>query len=167
MNAPGAGTGVGFRPVRESGRPGDRDGVSADGLLLRTYNRRYAQVIGRAAPAPGRPAAACSSREELGVSTEQLAHLADEADDARLRALVSETPVSAREHREAERHAEAMRRHRADVADEIARLETNRTNCSTAFWQSRAQLDDVRADHPRRARLVNDDDRKERWPPAS
>lgn len=55
---------------------------------------------------------------------EQLVHLADAADDARLRSLVSETPVSDREHREAARHAESMRAHRTVVADEIARLET-------------------------------------------
>ncbi len=63
-------------------------------------------------------------REELQVADEQLLHLADAADDARLRSLVSETPVSDREHREAARHAEAMRSHRASVADEIQRLET-------------------------------------------
>lgn len=62
-------------------------------------------------------------RDELVVADEQLLHLADAADDARLRALVSETPVSDREHREAARHAEAMRAHRAAVADEIQRLE--------------------------------------------
>jgi hypothetical protein len=63
-------------------------------------------------------------RAELEVSSEQLAHLADAADDARLRALVSETPVSERDHTEAERHADAMRRHWSSVADEITRLET-------------------------------------------
>lgn len=57
------------------------------------------------------------------MADEQLLHLADAADDARLRALVSETPVSDREHREAARHAEAMRSHRAAVAGEIQRLE--------------------------------------------
>jgi hypothetical protein len=62
-------------------------------------------------------------REELSVSDEQLLHLAGEADDARLRALVSETPVSDREHQDAQRHADAMARHRAQVAEEIARLE--------------------------------------------
>lgn len=63
-------------------------------------------------------------RDELGVADEQLVHLADAADDARLRALVSETPVAGREHHEASRHAEAMRSHRESVAAEIARLET-------------------------------------------
>lgn len=62
-------------------------------------------------------------REELTVSDEQLAHLADAADDARLRSLVSETPLADREHQDAQRHAEAMQRHRAEVAEAIARLE--------------------------------------------
>ena len=46
---------------------------------------------------------------------EQLAALADEADDARMRALVAETPLADREHREAQRHADAMARRRAEV----------------------------------------------------
>lgn len=62
-------------------------------------------------------------RAELAVSDEQMAVLADAADDARLRALVSETPVAGREHHEAQRHAEAMARHRAELAAEITRLE--------------------------------------------
>lgn len=62
-------------------------------------------------------------RQELLVSDEQLAQLAEQADDARLRALVSETPIAEQEHREAQRHAEAMSRHRADVQAEIDRLE--------------------------------------------
>lgn len=62
-------------------------------------------------------------RDELRVADEQLARLADDADDARLRALVSETPLADRDHRDAERHAEAMRRHHAAVAAEIAELE--------------------------------------------
>ena len=62
-------------------------------------------------------------REELSVSDEQLGHLAEAADDARLRALVSETPLADREHQDAQRHADAMHRHRADVLDQISRLE--------------------------------------------
>ena len=75
--------------------------------------RRLTQVAGRLR----------QLRAELEVSAEQLAHLADAADDARLRALVSETPVADVDHRQAERHAEAMRRHREAVLDEIAKLE--------------------------------------------
>ena len=62
-------------------------------------------------------------RTDLRVAEEQLLHFASEADDARLRALVSETPLSDREHRDAERHAKAMRRHRDELVDELARLE--------------------------------------------
>ena len=62
-------------------------------------------------------------REDLRVADEQLRHFADEADDARLRSLVSETPLAGREHRVADRHAAAMRRHRDEVAGDIATLE--------------------------------------------
>ena len=62
-------------------------------------------------------------RQELAVSDEQLRQLAEEADDARLRSLVSETPLSEREHRDARRHADAMLRHRGDVQSSIERLE--------------------------------------------
>ena len=72
-------------------------------------------------------------REELQVVDEQLLHLAEAADDARLRALVSETPVSDREHREASRHAEAMRSHRTSVATEIARLEAQQDELLDRF----------------------------------
>jgi hypothetical protein len=62
-------------------------------------------------------------REELTVTDEQLAQLTDVAEDARLRALVSETPLAGEDHRQAERHAETIRRHRARVVDEITGLE--------------------------------------------
>jgi hypothetical protein len=62
-------------------------------------------------------------RVELAVADEQLAHLADDADEARLRALVSETPLAEQEHHEAERHADAMRRHRDALAAEVRQLE--------------------------------------------
>lgn len=62
-------------------------------------------------------------RDELATSDEQLGHLAEVADDARLRSLVSETPIADREHKDAQRHADAMQRHRAEVLDQIIRLE--------------------------------------------
>ena len=62
-------------------------------------------------------------REELNVTDEQLVMLADAADDARIRSLVSETPLADREHRDAQRHADAMSKHRAEVAANIERLE--------------------------------------------
>jgi chromosome segregation ATPase len=62
-------------------------------------------------------------RADLEVADEQLAHLDEEADDARLRSLVSETPLAGREHREAQRHADAMRRHHHDLQTQIAAIE--------------------------------------------
>jgi hypothetical protein len=62
-------------------------------------------------------------RAELATSEEQLVQLVEEADDARLRALVSETPLAEKESREAQKHAEAMIRHRTKVTSEIAELE--------------------------------------------
>ncbi len=51
-------------------------------------------------------------RDDLRESDEQSRQLSDEADDARIRALVSETPLAEREHRQAERHSDRLRRHR-------------------------------------------------------
>ena len=62
-------------------------------------------------------------RADLAVAEEQLAHLTADAEDARVRSLVSETAQSGSFHRDAERHARAMERHRDDVMADIARLE--------------------------------------------
>ncbi len=62
-------------------------------------------------------------RSELAVIDEQLAALADAADESRLRAMVSETPLAGREHAEARKHAEAMASHRQQVVASIAKLE--------------------------------------------
>jgi hypothetical protein len=64
-----------------------------------------------------------SLREELRVIDEQLLHLADEADDRRIRSLVSETPIADVEFREALRHADAMTARRTEVCEAIERLE--------------------------------------------
>ena len=63
------------------------------------------------------------AREELVVLDEQLTVFADTADDTRLRALVSETPLANKEHQEAQRHADAMARSRAALLATIAELE--------------------------------------------
>jgi hypothetical protein len=63
------------------------------------------------------------AREELAVIDEQLAALADAADETRLRSLVSETPIAEVEHRDAQRHADAMARSRATVLQSITDLE--------------------------------------------
>ena len=61
-------------------------------------------------------------RAELEVVDEQLASLAEAADDARLRALVSETPLADHEHHEAQKHADAMARWRDEVVASISEL---------------------------------------------
>jgi chaperonin cofactor prefoldin len=58
--------------------------------------------------------------EELAVVDEQLQALSDAADDARIRSLVSETPLAHKEYTEAQRHADAMARSRATLAADIA-----------------------------------------------
>jgi hypothetical protein len=63
-------------------------------------------------------------RASLAVAEEQLEHLAAEAEDKGLKALVSETPGADLEYREARRHADAMVRHRDAVKASISELET-------------------------------------------
>jgi hypothetical protein len=64
-----------------------------------------------------------SLRAQLVLLDEQWAHLSDEADTARLHALVSETPISERTHHWAARHAEVMGQQRTQVADRLGQLE--------------------------------------------
>ena len=63
------------------------------------------------------------ARAELAVIDEQLAALAEAADETRVRALVSETPLADREHDEAQRHADAMARSRVSVLTTISELQ--------------------------------------------
>lgn len=63
------------------------------------------------------------AREEHRISVEQLEHLAAEAEDARMRSMVSETPLATQEHIEASRHAEKMQKHHDDLALRITTLE--------------------------------------------
>ena len=63
-----------------------------------------------------------SAREELALVDEQLEAFAEAADEARVRSLVSETPLAQREFTEAQRHADAMARTRQALADRVAEL---------------------------------------------
>ncbi len=63
------------------------------------------------------------AREDLAVLDEQLAVVTEEADEARVRSLVSETPLAAHEHSEAARHFDAMSRARAALAVTVVDLE--------------------------------------------
>lgn len=64
-----------------------------------------------------------SARTELKVLDEQRAFVSDEADDLRIRALVSETPQSSSEHTMGQRHVHALDRARADLTRRIEELE--------------------------------------------
>ncbi len=61
-------------------------------------------------------------RAELAVTEEQLAFLEEEADEARLRALVSETPIGDVEARDARRHADALAGQREALLRTVAEL---------------------------------------------
>jgi hypothetical protein len=63
------------------------------------------------------------ARSELAVLDEQLVVVNEIADDTRLRALVSETPVASKEHDEATRHATVMLQTRTALLTQIAELE--------------------------------------------
>ncbi len=62
-------------------------------------------------------------REELRVLDEQIDHFADSAEEARLRAIVSETPQAQREHGEAARTVAALQRDRTSWQERQLRLE--------------------------------------------
>jgi uncharacterized protein (DUF3084 family) len=62
-------------------------------------------------------------RDELGVLDEQLIQVSDEAEDSRLRALVSETPLAAHEQRESAKAAAAVKRDREGKLKRLQRLE--------------------------------------------
>ena len=63
------------------------------------------------------------AREELALIEEQLTVMSEAADEARIRSLVSETPLAHREYADAQRHADAMERSRRTVAAEVAELQ--------------------------------------------
>ncbi|HTZ08634.1 MAG TPA: hypothetical protein VMB72_06170 [Acidimicrobiales bacterium] len=62
-------------------------------------------------------------RQELAVLDEQLVVLNDAADDARIRSLVSETPVAGHEYTDAQRTADAANRARSALVASIGELE--------------------------------------------
>jgi len=62
------------------------------------------------------------ARQELAVLDEQLAVVVDEAEDARVRSLVSETPLAAHEYAEVRRHADAMERARESLVASVEDL---------------------------------------------
>ena len=64
-----------------------------------------------------------SLREELRVLDEQLRQVTDEADETRLRSMVSETPQAEHEHREAAKAVAAIKRELDGKLKRLAKLE--------------------------------------------
>jgi hypothetical protein len=67
-------------------------------------------------------------RAELAVTEEQLVYLEEQADDARLRALVAETPLAEVEARDARRHTDALMRHRDSLRATVQELMREQDN---------------------------------------
>jgi hypothetical protein len=66
------------------------------------------------------------ARQELVVMDEQVRAVSEVTEDARLRSLVSETPLAAREYGEARRHADVLIHARDALADSVVELERRR-----------------------------------------
>jgi hypothetical protein len=66
------------------------------------------------------------ARQELAVLNEQYAVVTEQAEEARLRSLVSETPLATHEYGEVKRHADAMARARDALVSSVADLEARR-----------------------------------------
>ena len=72
-------------------------------------------------------------RTDLAVAEQALMQVDYEADDARLRSLVSETPVAQKEHEQARRQVDVNRRNRDELQAEVARLEVRQDELLDAF----------------------------------
>ncbi len=62
-------------------------------------------------------------RQELSALEEQRLQMTDEADDHRLRAIMSDSPFDAREAKDSGRHADAFSRRRTEIVAQMAKLE--------------------------------------------
>jgi hypothetical protein len=70
------------------------------------------------------------AREEVALLEEQAMSFNDDADEARIRSLVSETPLSEREWHEANRHAGVMARNLEQARERVRDLERTRDELS-------------------------------------
>lgn len=74
-----------------------------------------------------------SLRKDLQVAEQAFFQVDFEADDARLRAMVSETPLAQKEHEQARRQSELARRSRDSLREEIAQLEQRQDELLDTF----------------------------------
>lgn len=101
------------RPVEESHRPGAGNLPTLTAVGKRLIEGRLRQTSARLR----------TLREELRVIDDQLAHLADDAGDLQIRAMVADSPGAGADYRRAQEHADAMSAHREHVLATIAELE--------------------------------------------
>ncbi len=64
-----------------------------------------------------------AAREDLRLTDEHLVHFADIEDDTRIRSIVSDSPMQAQDHAEANSDMVTLARHRHGLVEEITRLE--------------------------------------------
>lgn len=76
-------------------------------------------------------------RQELSVLDEQIEQVSEEADDARIRAMVAETPIAAHDNFHAQRSADTLIKARASVA---AKIEAMRIEQDHLLDQLRSSL---------------------------
>jgi hypothetical protein len=70
------------------------------------------------------------ARQELALLEEQAMSFNDDADEARIKSLVSETPLAEREWHEANRHATVMAKNLEQARDRVRALERTRDELS-------------------------------------
>ena len=80
------------------------------------------------------------TQAELGVLEEQLEHFKDEAETARIHALVSETPISERTHQRAARHLIAIDKQREQLVARLVQLEGHQNSLLDQMPRLRLQL---------------------------
>lgn len=77
------------------------------------------------------------ARAELAVLDEQLSTVTEEAEDARVRSLVAETPLATREYDEAKRHADALEGARQAMVARVDELQRRRDELLTHVGKHR------------------------------
>jgi len=90
-----------------------RPGPKLSGMKRDVVERRLLEVHERLVRA----------RQELAVAEEQLDFFLETAEETRIRALVSETPLADRDWQDAQRHAEVMMRARDTASARVVELE--------------------------------------------
>lgn len=109
--------------VVRAGQTGRKSAIQALLDTLSAYNRRPMRRALVERSLRDVHARLKRAREELAVLDEQFVVFNDAADDARIRSLVSETPLAGHDYSDAQRTADAANRERASLMSAIEDLE--------------------------------------------